>query len=136
MRLLQNLSHRVFPLLALLVLAASGASAQQVFLNEVDADSYTVPDSLEFVELFGAPDQPLDGHIVVFYKGGGSVLTSTAYAAFDLDGFQTDSAGFFLLANPQVGGADIEFEPGLLRARSVAECQHRSQHGRGLARAE
>ena len=115
MRLLQNLSHRVFPLLALLFLAASGASAQQVFLNEVDADSYTVPDSLEFVELFGAPDQPLDGHIVVFYKGGGSVLTSTAYAAFDLDGFQTDSAGFFLLANPQVGGADIEFEPGLLR---------------------
>ena len=115
MRLLQNLSHRVFPLLALLFLAASGASAQQVFLNEVDADSYTVPDSLEFVELFGAPDQPLDGHIVVLYKGGGSVLTSTAYAAFDLDGFQTDSAGFFLLANPQVGGADIEFEPGLLR---------------------
>lgn len=115
MRLLQNLSHRVFPLLALLFLAASGASAQQVFLNEVDADSYTVPDSLEFVELFGAPDQPLDGHIVVFYKGGGSVLTSTVYAAFDLDGFQTDSAGFFLLANPQVGGADIEFEPGLLR---------------------
>ena len=115
MRLLQNLSHRVSPLLALLFLAASGASAQQVFLNEVDADSYTVPDSLEFVELFGAPDQPLDGHIVVFYKGGGSVLTSTAYAAFDLDGFQTDSAGFFLLANPQVGGADIEFEPGLLR---------------------
>ncbi len=115
MRLLQNLSHRVFPLLALFFLAASGASAQQVFLNEVDADSYTVPDSLEFVELFGAPDQPLDGHVVVFYKGGGSVLTSTAYAAFDLDGFQTDSAGFFLLANPQVGGADIEFEPGLLR---------------------
>ena len=115
MRLLQNLSHRVFPFLALLFLAASGASAQQVFLNEVDADSYTVPDSLEFVELFGAPDQPLNGHIVVFYKGGGSVLTSTAYAAFDLDGFQTDSAGFFLLANPQVGGADIEFEPGLLR---------------------
>ena len=115
MRLLENLSHRVSCLLALLFLAASGASAQQVFLNEVDADSYTVPDSLEFVELFGAPDQPLDGHIVVFYKGGGSVLTSTAYAAFDLDGFQTDSAGFFLLANPQVGEADIEFEPGLLR---------------------
>ena len=57
MRLLQNLSHRVFPLFALLFLAASGALAQQVFLNEVDADSYTVPDSLEFVELFGAPDQ-------------------------------------------------------------------------------
>jgi len=115
MRVIHNQPLRIFGLLTAFLLVAQGLWAQGVFLNEVDADSYTVPDSLEFVELFGAPNQPLDGHIVVFYKGGGSVLTSTAYAAFDLDGFQTDTAGFFLLANPAVGGADIEFEPGLLR---------------------
>ena len=88
---------------------------QGVFLNEVDSDSNTVPDSTEFVELYGAPNTPLDGHIVVFYKGGGSPVTSSVYAAFDLDGMSTDSAGFFLLANPEVAGADVVFEPGLLR---------------------
>ena len=89
--------------------------AQDVFINEVDADSQTVPDSLEFVELFGTPDQLLDGHIAVFYKGGGSTLTTTVYAAFDLDGHQLDSAGFFVLGNPQIEAAGVVFEPGLLR---------------------
>ena len=89
--------------------------AQEVFINEVDADSQTVPDSLEFVELFGTPDQLLDGHIAVFYKGGGSTLTTTVYAAFDLDGHQLDSAGFFVLGNPQIEAAGVVFEPGLLR---------------------
>ena len=103
MRVIHNPTLPVFGLLTAFLLVAQGLWAQEVFLNEVDADSYTVPDSLEFVELFGAPNQPLDGHIVVFYKGGGSVLTSTAYAAFDLDGFQTDTAGFFLSPTPQWG---------------------------------
>ena len=99
-----------------LCLAASGLCfSQGVFLNEVDSDSNTVPDSTEFVELFGDPNTSLDGHTVVFYKGGGSPVTSSVYAAFDLDGMSTDSAGFFLLANPAVAGADVVFEPGLLR---------------------
>ena len=115
MRIIQNSLFRLFSVFLTALFSWSGALAQDVFLNEVDADSYTVPDSLEFVELFAEPNYPLDGHIVVFYKGGGSVLTSTAYAAFDLDGHQTDSAGFFLLANPGVVGADVVFEPGLLR---------------------
>ena len=89
--------------------------AQDVFLNEVDCDSNSVPDSLEFVELFGEPNLALDGHVVVFYKGGGNTVTTNVYAAFDLDGMSTDSAGFFLLANPGVTGADIVFAPGLLR---------------------
>ena len=102
-------------LLALCLASFAPCFAQGVFLNEVDSDSNTVPDSTEFVELYGAPNAPLDGHIVVFYKGGGSPLTSNVYAAFDLDGMSTDSAGFFLLANPAVEGADLVFEPGLLR---------------------
>jgi len=102
-------------LLALCLASFAPYFAQDVFLNEVDSDSNTVPDSTEFVELYGAPNAPLDGHVVVFYKGGGSPLTSNVYAAFDLDGMSTDSAGFFLLANPAVEGADLIFEPGLLR---------------------
>jgi len=92
-----------------------GIFAQGVFVNEVDCDSNTVPDSLEFVELYGEPNTALDGHIVVFYKGGGNTVTTNVYAAFDLDGMSTDSSGFFLLANPAVPGADVIFEPGLLR---------------------
>jgi len=102
-------------LLALCLSAFAPCFGQVVFLNEVDSDSNSVPDSTEFVELYGAPNTPLDGHIVVFYKGGGSPVTSSVYAAFDLDGMSTDSAGFFLLANPEVAGADVVFEPGLLR---------------------
>lgn len=102
-------------LLALFLAASGLCFSQGVFLNEVDSDSNTVPDSTEFVELFGDPNASLDGHIVVFYKGGGSPVTSSVYAAFDLDGMSTDSAGFFLLANPAVEGADVVFEPGLLR---------------------
>ena len=54
------------PLLGFFVLAfsltatLSGAYAQNVFLNEVDADNNSVPDSLEFVELFSGPNVPLD----------------------------------------------------------------------------
>ena len=69
MRSLSNLLCRPAGILLILLGVMSSGSAQQVFLNEVDADRYTAPDSLEFVELFGAPDQSLDGHIVVFYRG-------------------------------------------------------------------
>ena len=101
--------------LSAFVLFPSLTSAQDVFINEVDADSNTVPDSLEFVELFGEPNLALDGHIVVFYKGGGNLLTTNVYAAFDLDGHQLDSAGFFVLGNPQIVASDVVFDPGLLR---------------------
>ena len=109
------------PLLGFFVLAfsltatLSGAYAQNVFLNEVDADNNSVPDSLEFVELFSGPNVPLDGHIVVFYKGGGNTVTTNVYAAFDLDGMSTDSLGFFVLGNPAIEAATVIFEPGLLR---------------------
>ena len=115
MRTLNLTSARLLGALCFCFLGAFSAAAQDLFLNEVDADSNTVPDSAEFVELFGEPEMALDGHIVVFYKGGGNTNTTNVYAAFDLDGYSTDSAGFFLIANPGVPGADIAFEPGLLR---------------------
>lgn len=108
--------HWYFVFVAAFCLAVpTHALSQDVFLNEVDCDSNSVPDSLEFVELFSEPNTALDGHVVVFYKGGGNTVTTNVYAAFDLDGLSTDSAGFFLLANPGVPGADLVFAPGLLR---------------------
>ena len=115
MRSLHHILFGFFLLAIALTAPQSAAYAQNVFINEVDADNNSVPDSLEFVELFSQPNVPLDGHIVVFYKGGGNTVTTNVYAAFDLDGFSTDSLGFFLLGNPAVGGASVIFEPGLLR---------------------
>lgn len=115
---MRQLSFSFFVSVTLLFVsvAFSGATrAQTVFINEVDADSNTVPDSLEFVELYGPANYALDGLTVVFFKGGSSPTNCTSYAAWDLDGNATDSAGFFLLANPLIDGADLIFEPGLLR---------------------
>ena len=104
--LLENLSSGSSSL-ALLCLAASGASLPQ---PRICSSTRWMPTATpcrtarSSWSCFGDRISRLDGHIVVFYKGGGNTNTSTAYAAFDLDGFQTDSAGFFLLANPQVGG--------------------------------
>ncbi|MBL6645113.1 MAG: PKD domain-containing protein [Flavobacteriales bacterium] len=115
---MRSISHTPLQAVAMIVAFLGfplGIFAQGVFVNEVDCDSNTVPDSLEFVELYGEPNTALDGHIVVFYKGGGNTVTTNVYAAFDLDGMSTDSSGFFLLANPAVPGADVIFEPGLLR---------------------
>ncbi len=73
--------------------------APNLFINEVDADT-PGSDMEEFVEIFdgGAGGRPLDGLVVVFYNGSGD----TSYAAFDLDGFTTDGAGFFVLGNAAV----------------------------------
>ncbi len=80
-----------------LVLAAGVAAAQGVLINEVDADTEST-DILEFVELFGDAGAPLDGLVLVFYNGNGDV----SYSAFDLDGFNLDANGFFLLGNAGV----------------------------------
>ncbi|MDJ0835678.1 MAG: hypothetical protein QNK37_04125 [Acidobacteriota bacterium] len=73
-----------------------------IVINEVDADTPGT-DMAEFVELFGTPNSPLDGLVVVFYNGNGD----TSYAAYDLDGFSTDGGGFFLMGNAAIPGADI-----------------------------
>jgi len=73
--------------------------ATNIIINEVDCDTLGT-DTLEFVELYdgGAGNTALDGLVVVFYNGGGDV----SYDAFDLDGYSTDSDGYFLLGNSGV----------------------------------
>jgi len=70
-----------------------------MIINEVDADTPST-DTLEFVELYDGGDgnTSLDGLVVVFYNGSGDV----SYNAFDLDGYSTDSNGYFVLGNSGV----------------------------------
>jgi hypothetical protein len=84
-----------------------------VFINEVDSDTTGTTDTLEFVELFdgGIGFTHLDGLVVVFYDGA----TDSSYAAFDLDGFQTNAQGYFTLGNAAVSGVDLVFADGLLQ---------------------
>jgi DNA/RNA endonuclease G (NUC1) len=83
--------------------------ATNVIINELDSDTPGT-DAAEFVELYdgGAGNTPLDGLVVVFYNGSNDL----SYAAFDLDGFQTNASGYFTLGNPAVPGVDLVFNPG------------------------
>ncbi|MDM7860907.1 Ig-like domain-containing protein [Alteromonas sp. ASW11-36] len=69
-------------------------------INEVDADT-AGSDTLEFIELYdgGAGNTALDGLVVVFFNGSDDASYGNA---IDLDGFTTDSDGFFLIGNASV----------------------------------
>ncbi|MFT5453206.1 MAG: putative extracellular nuclease, partial [Enterobacterales bacterium] len=71
-----------------------------IVINEVDADT-PGSDTLEFIELYdgGVGNTSLDGLVVVLYNGSDD---KSYNHAFDLDGFTTDSDGFFLLGNDAV----------------------------------
>ena len=77
-----------------------------VIINEIDSDTFSV-DTAEFIELYdgGAGDTDLSGLVVVLYNGG----DDASYRAFDLDGFQTDANGFFVLGNLAVPNVDLVF---------------------------
>ncbi len=77
-----------------------------VRINEVDQDQPGT-DTLEFVELFGAPNQALDGLVLVFFNGAGDA----SYDVYDLDGYTTDELGFFLLGSPQLPNVDAVLNP-------------------------
>jgi DNA/RNA endonuclease G (NUC1) len=83
--------------------------ATNVLINELDSDTPGT-DAAEFVELYdgGAGGTALDGLVVVFYNGSNDL----SYAAFDLDGFHTNTSGYFTLGNPGVPGVDFIFNPG------------------------
>ncbi len=76
-----------------------GGPSTNVIINEVDSDTPGT-DAAEFVELYdgGAGNTALDGLVVVFYNGNGD----TSYDSFDLDGYTTDTNGYFLLGNAGV----------------------------------
>ena len=73
----------------------------QLYVNEIDSDTDSV-DELEFVEIKSdSPNFSLDGYIVVMFNGSTNGSDSS-YLAIDLNGFQTDLNGLFLIGNNNV----------------------------------
>ena len=73
----------------------------QLFINEIDSDTDSV-DQLEFIEIKSeSPNFSLDGYIVVMFNGSTNGSDSS-YLAIDLNGFQTDLNGLFLIGNNNV----------------------------------
>ncbi|MCO6511249.1 MAG: hypothetical protein J5I65_10705, partial [Aridibacter famidurans] len=81
-------------------------------INEIDSDTPGT-DAAEFVELYdgGTGNTALDGLVVVFFNGSNDL----SYRAIDLDGFSTDSNGYFVLGNPGVPGVTFEFPGNVLQ---------------------
>ncbi|GAA0871076.1 endonuclease [Gangjinia marincola] len=74
---------------------------QDVLINELDADTPGI-DNQEFLELRTiTPNSSLDGYIVVFFNGSNSGGDSS-YFTIDLNGFQTDINGLFLIGSTSV----------------------------------
>jgi hypothetical protein len=86
-------------------LLSLGFHAQgQVLINEVNADNPGGADNQEFVELYGNPNVSLDSLILVFFDG----VSNESYGTFDLNGFQTDSLGFFVIGSALIPSAQIQ----------------------------
>ena len=72
-----------------------------MFINEIDSDTDSV-DQLEFIEIKSeSPNFSLDGYIIVLFNGS-SNSSDSSYLAIDLNGFQTDLNGLFLIGNNNV----------------------------------
>ena len=76
----------------------------QIVINEIDSDTAGT-DVAEFIELKWTANTALDGYSVVLFNGSDDL----SYIAYDLDGYSTDSNGFFILANtPLVQAGDFD----------------------------
>ena len=92
--------------LGVFILSAS-VSLAQVVINEVDADQ-TGTDAAEFVELYdgGVGSTDLSAFVLVFFNGNGDV----SYEAFDLDGYTTSTAGFFVLCGDAANVTNCDYD--------------------------
>lgn len=80
----------------------AGVQAQDIYINEVDADTAGT-DILEFVELYGPANQSLDGYVLVFYNGS----NDQSYFTLDLTGETLSADGFFVVGNAAVANVDV-----------------------------
>jgi len=87
-------------------------STNSVLINEADAET-PGSDTAEFVELYdgGSGHTSLDGLVVVFFNG----QDDRSYRTFDLAGYQTNDAGYFLVANDSVPGVDLIYPDNVLQ---------------------
>lgn len=86
------------------------AANAQFLINEVNADQ-PGGDTAEFVELRGAANASLDGHILVFFNG--SATNDASYRTYDLTGQTTGADGLFVLCGnaANVAGCDLDVTP-------------------------
>ncbi len=90
------------------MVASSGVAS--VVINELDCDNAGL-DNMEFIEIYGEPNTPLDGLTMVFFNGADDL----SYLSIDLDGISTNGEGFALVGNPAVPNVDITFPNGALQ---------------------
>jgi hypothetical protein len=86
----------------LVILLFSGTiCAQDLIINELEADSPSIDDK-EFIELKSqTPNFSTNGFVLVFFNGSTNGDDSS-YLAFDLSGFTTDSNGLLVLGSAGV----------------------------------
>lgn len=92
----KHILERLFTLI--LFLTCGPVMFGQLVINELDSDTQGVDDQ-EFIELRSdSPRFALDGYVVVFFNGstGGG---NRSYLSIDLDGFETDVNGLFLIGS-------------------------------------
>lgn len=94
-------------LVALSILACFQIHAQEILINEVDADQVG-SDTLEFVELVGASGTSLDGYFLVFFNGGDA--NNASYRTIDLSGQVIPSSGFFVVGSAYVTNVNLNFD--------------------------
>ena len=84
-------------------MSVRNSSGVLIVINEIDADQASV-DTLEFIEIYSdGTSASLNGLVVVLFNGS----DDASYNAIDLDGFATDSNGYFIIGGDAVPGVDI-----------------------------
>ena len=93
--------QRVLVVLLSFMFVAQSADSQ-VVINELDPSGPGI-DNMEFVELYGSPNEDLAGYIVVVFNGSNTQSNNV----FDLTGYSLDASGFFLIGGPNLPEADF-----------------------------
>ncbi len=96
---------KTFPQLFLAVFSLAFSFSQSIVINEVDPNT-PGSDTAEFIELYSSsPNFSLTGYVLVLFNGG----DDASYAAYDLDGYSTDSNGYFVIGDSVITGVSITF---------------------------
>ncbi len=107
-RIISKTTGLLLAVILLLTVVLQTALAQDIIINEVDADTFGT-DTLEFIELYdgGAGNTALDGLTVVLFNGSDD---QSYTPVFDLDGYTTDGNGYFVIGT--VPASDIPVASG------------------------
>lgn len=92
--------------------------APPVRISEVDARTAELDDSgddVEFIELIGPPNYPLDGLVIVLLDGADGLANND----FDLDDCSTDANGVFVIGDEAVVGTTTQCNAGVPLTRAL-----------------